>query len=199
MAHRWRRRKRLRSLHNARSGVPVRWCLHWVKARRNFYSGFLCEWKLCLWDAKNGCNCFFFFSQVNENTQKNNRTLAYMCVFKLADLYSEFVYLRHTFETLTPLPLHHSHRSLTRSPKSYFFFAYISHIKWALPWYAPVFRADAVAVQPNKNLGRYVNLRFFVYKILYHDPLFFVLGFWGRKEIRGIFRRHILSFFFWSK
>lgn len=118
-----------------------------------------------------------------------------MCVFKLADLYSEFVYLRHTFQTLFSSPF----KPLTHPlSKPYFFSAYISHIKCALPWYAPVFRADAVAVQPNKNLGRirYVNLRFFVHKILYHDQLFFVLGFWGLEEIRGIFRRHILSFFF---
>jgi len=123
-AHKWRRWKRLRSLHNTRSGVPARWCLNWAKARRNFYSGFLCAWKLCLWDATNGCNCFFFAGK-RKRTEKTTERSPICARIHAGRFVFRIRILTAHFPNVNPTPSSPHTRPLTQT--IFHFRVYITH------------------------------------------------------------------------
>lgn len=100
-----RRRKRLRSLHNTRSDILLVFYTQQSFVGvfiRDFYTRGNCAFGTRQTDVT-------VFAGINENKQK--KTNARLYVFKLADLYSEFVYLWHTFQMLTLAP------PITYSPK----------------------------------------------------------------------------------
>lgn len=104
VAVRWR--KTLRSLHNTRSDVLLVFYTQQSFVGvfiRDFYARGNCAFGTRQTDVT------VFFAGINENKQK--KTNARLYVFKLADLYSEFVYLWHTFQMLTLAP------PITYSPK----------------------------------------------------------------------------------